>query len=399
MSYIEKGTPLFLKTNVAFFMLGLVTFAILYSTQPLMPTFSREFHVSPVISSLSLSVTTATLSICMLAAATLSESIGRKNMMTICLILSSVLLLITSFSQNFTSLLVLRSIQGVVLSGLPAIAMAYLSEEVSPRSLGFAIGLYISGNTIGGLTGRILTGILSEKFSWQIAFICIGFLSLLCSLVFWRSLPPSQNFHPQKSSSKMLLKSIRNVLSDKGLLCLYGIAFCLMGSFVTLYNYIGYLLIAPPYSLSQTVISFIFVTYLVGTFSSTWMGKLADQYGRKAVLWIGVLCMALGASITLESALLIKILGLCVFTFGFFGSHSIASSWVGRRAITHKAHASSLYLLFYYGGSSVGGSLGGIFWSSYSWSGVIGFILFLLSLCLIFTMILQRIPRISNSTL
>src|SRR5690606_18733663 len=133
-------------------------------------------------------------------------------------------------------------------------------------------------------------------------------------------------------------------LKDPGLLCLFGIAFTLMGGFVTLYNYISYQLVGPPYNLSAGIVGWIFVVYLVGTFSSTWFGSLSDKFGRQKVLFTGIIIMFLGALVTLNGQLIIKIFGIIIFTFGFFGSHSIASGWVSYRAKKDKAQASSLYL-------------------------------------------------------
>jgi YNFM family putative membrane transporter len=118
---------------------------------------------------------------------------------------------------------------------------------------------------------------------------------------------------------------------------------------------------APPYSLSQTIVGWIFVIYIVGTFSSTWMGRLADKRGRSQMLLVALLIMAAGAGITFGKPLTLKIFGIAVFTFGYFGSHSLASSWVGQRAFHDKAQASSLYLFFFYAGSSSGGTIDGIF--------------------------------------
>ena len=391
MSYIQKGTAAFLNTSVALFFGGFSTFAIMYSTQPLLPVFSREFHISPSMASLSLSLTTIALAVSMLFVGCLSEVKGRKPLMIFSLLAASLLAVLTAFVPNYHFLLIFRVLQGIVLAGLPAVAMAYLSEEIESASLGIAMGLYISGNSVGGMSGRIIIGMLSDYFNWRVALGSIGFLSFLASLLFWYLLPESKHFEPRPFQIGKLLKSMANHLKDPVLLCLYGISFFLMGSFVTLFNYIGYQLLAPPYSLSQTIVGWIFVVYIVGTFSSTWMGRLADIHGRRQILWIGLLIMASGAGLTLTTPLALKILGIAIFTFGFFGSHSIASSWVGQRAIHDQAQASSLYLFFYYAGSSIGGTVGGTLWSAFGWGGVISIILGFLLLALLLSIRLSSI--------
>ena len=372
--YIQKGTREFTLANLALFAAGFITFANLYITQPLFPQFSEEFNVSPAVASLSLSVSTFVLSISLILFLSLSEAWGRKRLMTYSIFAASILTIFVAFSPSFEMLLLLRILQGFVFAGVPAIAMAYLGEEVEPSSLGAAMGLYISGNSVGGLSGRIIMGTVTDLFSWQIGMIFTGLLSLVVCAYFVWALPASRNFQPRPLQFKALTKSLISHLKDPGLVCLFGIAFTLMGGFVTLYNYISYQLIEEPYLLSTSVVGWIFIVYLVGTFSSAWFGKLSDQLGRQKVLFTGIFIMFSGALLTLPVNLWIKIIGIVIFTFGFFGSHSIASGWVSSRAKKDKAQASSLYLFAYYFGSSVGGTTGGIFWAKWGWNGVIAFI-------------------------
>lgn len=374
MDYIQTGTGDFRKTNLALFAAGFITFANLYSTQAVLPEFSKEYHISPAVASLSLSFATFALAISLIIFGSLSEAWVRKRMMTLSIVSASVLTLAIAFSPSFEILLVLRVIQGIAFAGLPAIAMAYLGEEVEPKSLGVAMGLYISGNSVGGLAGRIIMGTMTDLFSWKVGMIFLGLLSIMISIYFIVSLPNSKHFEPRKLQMKALLGSLLAHLKDPSMLILFGIAFTLMASFVSLYNYISFKLLGPPYSLSTTIVGWIFIIYLVGTFSSTWFGSLADRYGRPKVLFMGIGLMFVSSLLTLNVSLTLKIIGIIIFTFGFFGAHSIASGWVSQRAQHDKAQASSLYLFFYYFGSSIGGTLGGVFWSMFGWGGVVGLI-------------------------
>ncbi|MDN4525095.1 MFS transporter [Fictibacillus fluitans] len=371
MSYIQKGTPLFRKTSMAFFAAGFNTFAILYCVQPIMPEFSKEFSISPTTASLSLSVTTIVLAVSMLIFGSLSEVWGRKPIMVISMLAASVFCILTAFSPNFHVLLILRTMEGIALAGLPSIAMAYLGEEIEPRSLGAAMGLYICGNSIGAVFGRVYSGLISDFFGWHMAIAGIGIISLAATLIFWKSLPASQNFNARQLQVGKLGKTMVDHLKDPGLVCLFFMGFLLLGSNVAMFNYIAYVLLGKPYSLSQTVVGWIFLIMIIGMFSSVWTGKWVDRHGKQRILFINLLIALAGVAMTLDSQLLVKILGLGFFTYGFFGSHAIASSWVGQRATHDKAQASSLYLFLYYTGSSVGGTLAGFFWSDFGWGGVI----------------------------
>lgn len=374
MSYIQKGTGLFRKTSLAMFAGGFSTFAILYCLQPLMPEFSKEFDVSPAVASLSLSICTIAMAVTMLFVGTVSDVKGRKFIMCCSLAGAALITLLIAVSPGFEYVLLLRIIQGMILAGLPAIAMTYLSEEIDPASLGYAMGLYISGNSIGGMGGRIVTGVVTDVASWRVALAVIGLISLISFVLFYYWLPSSQHFQKRRFRIRDLTSTLLEQCKDPRLLCLYGLGFVLMGSFVTLFNYIGYRLMAPPYELSQSLVGWIFLVYIMGTISSTWMGRLADRYGRYIVLSIAAGIILVGAVLTLAEQLWLVILGISLFTFGFFGGHSIASSWIGLLASEHKAQSSALYLFCYYVGSSVSGTAGGVFYIYYGWKGVIGMI-------------------------
>ncbi|USK64697.1 MFS transporter [Peribacillus frigoritolerans] len=393
MNYIEPAGKSFRKTILALFLGSFVTFADLYSTQPVIPVFAKQFGVSPAMASLTLSFATGTLALCLLLVSFFSENIDRKKIMGTALTLSALLSICVSFIQDDLYILIaIRAIQGAVLAGFPAIAMAYINEEFHPKSLGYVMGIYVSGSSIGGLAGRLIFGVLTDHFSWNIAIGSLGALSLIISLAFWWMLPPSQHAVRVRVSLSRIKTSLINNLRNNRLVLLFGMAFLLMGSFVTVYNFVGIPLMGPPYHLSQTLIGFIFIIYLVGTFSSTWMGKLADQYSRRVVLLIGIAIMLMGALLTLLDPLLLKIMGLALFTFGFFGAHSIASSWVGSLADkSEKAQASALYLLFYYAGSSIVGASGGLFLMKFGWGGVISAVSILILLAAACAMMVEKV--------
>ncbi|MGB4438812.1 MAG: MFS transporter [Sedimentibacter sp.] len=399
MTFIQKNTKEFRNSSIALFLGAFNTFAILYSTQPIFTNLADEFNLSPATASLSLSVASMTLAISLLLVGSISEVYGRKPIMSASIILSSVLAILTAFVPNYPSLLAIRVLQGLASAGLPAIAMAYISEEFDPKSVGIVMGMYISGNTVGGMAGRLIIGTLTNIFNWRLALGCIGIVGLINSILFFKLLPNSKNFVPRKLEILSLIKSLTNHVKNPKLLCLYGMGFLLMGSFVSLYNYIGFELIAPPYNLNPTLVSFIFVLYLVGTFSSTFLSKKSVTHGRFKIIRLSMICMLIGACTTLGESLLLKILGIGILTFGYFGCHSIISAWIGRIATHDMAQASSLYLFFYYAGSSVGGTISGIFLESHGWGGVISLIVCFVSIALFFTFILSKKLKGSESVL
>jgi YNFM family putative membrane transporter len=371
---LHHGTPAFRRTNLAMFAAGVATFGLLYCVQPLMPEFSSQFQVSAAESALSLSLPSAVLAVGMLFAGPVSDAYGRKNVMTFSLLCSAVIALAASAAPNWHAFLLLRSLLGLTLSGLPSVGMTYLSEELHPDSIGLGMGLYIGGNAAGGLGGRLIAGVLTDAYGWRVGLTAVGAVGAVAAWIFVRDLPPSRRFVPQPLRWRSSLGSFRVLLRDEGLPLLFFEGFVLLGSFVTVYNYIGYRLMAAPYSLSQTAVGMIFSVYLVGMFSSSWIGHVAGRLGRRKVLWAMFALMLAGLGLTLFREIGLIVAGIVVVTFGFFGGHSIASSWVGRRAGSAKAQASSLYLFVYYLGASLWGASGGLFYSKFGWTGVVAFV-------------------------
>ncbi len=371
---IQQGTPAFRRTAAALFLAGFSTFGLLYTVQPLLPEFSRHFGVSAANSALTLSLSTGLLAVSMLIAGLISDRIGRRSVMVAALLASSVLSVATAMVDDWTTLLVLRTLLGIALSGVPAVGMTYLAEEMDSRALGLAMGLYIGGNAIGGMSGRLIAGIVADHWGWRWGIGVVSLIALLSTVLLWIQLPPSRHFQSRRGGLRELPARWRSLFGDPGLPWLFATAFVLMGVFVTLYNYLGFHLLAPPYGLSQTVVGLIFSVYLVGTFSSAWMGQQANRHGRSRVLAICYGLIALGIVLLAMPWLGCMAAGIALVTFGFFGGHSVASSWVGSRAGAMRAEASALYLFAYYLGSSVAGVLGGVFYTRWDWLGVCGFV-------------------------
>lgn len=367
---LEAGTPSFRHANLAMFLGGFATFAMLYGTQPMLPLLAAVFGVSPAHASLSVSAGTAALALSLIPASVLSDRHGREKVMKGSLVLAALIALASAAVSDFNQLLVLRALLGMALAGLPAAAMAYLGEEVAPNAQGRAMGIYIAGNAFGGMSGRFLAALLTEWGSWRIALVMLGVLGGIAAVVFWRGLPASRHFRPRPATPLRIARDAAAIFRDAGLPWLFLTAFLIMGAFVGLYNYLGFRLHDAPYHLGQTAIGAVFLLYLVGTWASAWVGRLADRFGRRNVLWMMVCLMAAGLALTASGQLSVIILGVAVFTFGFFASHTTASGWVGRRAQERRALAAALYLCSYYLGGSVIGTLAGFAWSSGRWAGV-----------------------------
>lgn len=393
---IRSGTPVFRRTALALAAAGFSTFAVLYAVQPLLPIYADDFGVSPAVSSLALSLPCGLLAVALLVVSPLSEIWGRKPVMLASLVASALLTMVAALVPGWYGFLALRALTGLTASGLPAVAMAYLAEEMDAKAIGLSMGLLVGGNALGGMSGRLISGVMADFVSWRAGLAVIGGLALAAALAFWRWLPPSRRFVPRRLAWAEVPGSFTHHFRDAGLPWLFAEAFLLMGGFVCIYNYIGFRLLEPPYALSQAVIGLIFSVYLAGMVSSPVTGELASRFGRRRVLWVATAVGLTGIVMTLADNLPLILAGIVVTTVGFFGAHAVASSWVGRRALRDRAQASAIYLGLYYLGSSVLGTAGGWFFAHSGWNGVVLFVGGLYGLALTIALRLSRLKPLAT---
>jgi MFS transporter, YNFM family, putative membrane transport protein len=362
------------RISVALFAAGVATFALLYSTQALLPEFPRAFDVSAAQSTLTVSLTTVGLGVALLLAGPLSEVVGRTRLIHSSLTASAVVGLACAAAPTWEALLGLRLLEGITLAGLPAVATAYLREELHPGTHARAAGLYIGGTALGGMTGRLVTGLVADLAGWRWALAAIGVVALGCAVAVRVLLPASRHFVAVPARPGALAAMTRRALSDPGLLALYGIGACAMGAFVAVFNAVGFRLTSTPFSLGLAAAGLVFLVYPLGSVGSIVAGRLADRFSRRAVVPVGCLLVVTGVLLTLPASLVAVVAGLAVTTVGFFAVHGVASGWVPTRAHAGgvaAGQAASLYLFAYYLGSSVFGSVTGQAWTVGGWPAVV----------------------------
>ncbi|WP_437011037.1 MFS transporter [Streptomyces sp. enrichment culture] len=368
---LAPGRPGHRRMSLALFAAGVATFALLYSTQALLPAVSADFGVTASAASWTVSAATGALALCVLPLSALSERLGRRAMMTGSLVTASAVGLLVPFAPSLEWLVVLRAVQGAALAGVPASAMAYLAEEVRPKALVGAIGLFVAGNSVGGMSGRIVTGWAAQLWGWRTGLAAVGLLAVVCAVAYRLLLPAARHFTPSPLDPRAIGRTVRGHLSDPLLLRLYAIGALFMTVFGAVYTVIGYRLVEAPFSLPQGVVGSVFLVYLVGTASSAAAGRLVGRMGRRGALYLAVATTAAGLLVSLSGSLAGVLAGLVLITAGFFAGHAVASSSVSRAATTGRAQASALYQSAYYLGSSAGGTLGAVAYHAGGWPGTV----------------------------
>jgi YNFM family putative membrane transporter len=357
--------------SFALFLAGVATFALLYSTQALLPLISGEFGVAASDASWTVAAATGGLALFVLPMSALSERFGRRAVMTGSLAVAVAVGLLVPFAPSLGVLVVLRAVQGAALAGLPASAQAYLAEEVRPKALVTAIGLFVAGNSVGGMSGRIITGWVAQAWGWRVAVAVIGVIAVGCAIAFRLLLPAPKHFTAGSLRPRILLGTVRDHLANPLLRRLYAIGALFMTVFGGVYTVIGYRLTEAPFGLPQGIIGSIFLVYLVGTVSASTAGRLVGRLGRRGALYLAGGTTTAGLLLSLAPSLPLVLLGLVLITAGFFAGHAVASSAVSKTATQGRAQASALYQSMYYIGSSVGSTVGATAFHADGWGGTV----------------------------
>ncbi|MDT0118285.1 MFS transporter [Microbacterium sp. PRF11] len=378
------GSREYRRLLVGLFFGGVATFGQLYATQALLPSIATDVGAAPADAALTVSASTLGLAAAVIPWSIVADRIGRVPAMAIGLIAATVLGGLSPLAHELSVLLGLRLLEGLALGAVPAVALAYLSEEIHPRAVAAAAGSYIAGTTVGGLTGRVASGWVGELLGWRWGVASVVLVCVVSAAVFLALVPAARGFVPGRSRSVRGPSIVRRLalnLRSPAQLALYAQGFLLMGAFVAVYNYLGFHVTEPPFSLPPAVVTLLFLAYLAGTASSPRAGALAVRHGRLPVLLASTGVMATGAALMFIPSVVAVLAGLIAFTAGFFGAHAVASGWTPAAADPEaRAQASSLYYLGYYGGSSLFGWALGIAFGRLGWAWFLGAVLTLCAL-------------------
>lgn len=370
---------------------GLASYNALYATQAVLPALSEDFGISPSLAALTVSATTGGLAFMVIPLSVVSERFGRRRVIQASVLVATLLSIALVALPSIQSIITLRLLQGFAVAGVPAVTMAFLSEEIDRRYLPRIMGFYIAGNSLGGLIGRLIPGIALEFTDWRIATLLSALFAFSMALVTTWVLPKQRFFTPKKITLSHEVQAFANHLRDPILLKLFLLPFLLMGSFVSIYNYMTFRLI-NTFGLPESLAALVFVIYLSGTWTSTRTGKLVNRYGQAKVV---VACIALalaGLLLAFIPTVPTTLVAVLVFTATFFPAHSIASAWVGEVAQQDRAEASSLYILSYYLGSSLIGWVSGYFFAQ-GWGLFIGWLMLLTLIALVTAFAAMRRDR------
>jgi YNFM family putative membrane transporter len=367
---------------------AIAVFADLYTTQPILPILSQRFGVSAGTAGLTISVVVLMIAFISAAYGFMSDILGRKPVMVAACALLAVPTFLCAIAPTFETLLVFRALQGLLMPGFTAVAVAYLGDHYAGADLGPKVGGWIAATVAGGLTGRVGSGLIASWINWRAPFVFFGLWTLVAAIALGRLLPPQQTVQRVKLSLayRGMFGHFRNRRLVGSFIIGAGVFFATIGVF----TYLPYYLTAPPFELSTAIVSSIYLVYLAGVATSLINAQLTRSISGRKVMAVGLAIAALGVLITEVKSIPLVLLGLVVLCVGMFTVQSTAPAFVNSNAHSAKGGAGALYTSFYYFGASLGSAIPGYALQTWGWTGVVSTCLAALSIGLLADLTLCR---------
>lgn len=366
---IAAGPTLSRKAILALYAAAIVVLADMYLTQPILPVLSQEFGISPATAGLSISVMVLVIALASTSSGPLGDALGRKRIMVGSCLLLAIPTLLCAVAPSFPALLLFRAVQGALIPGLTAVAVAYFGERVAPDALGGVVGGWIAANVAGGLIGRISSGVITDLFGWRAAFVCFAAITLLCAVTLALVLPA--DIKSDRGGWRKAYRGMFSHLRNRQLVGAFIIAFGLFFGFIGVFTYLPYYLTSAPFNLPSGIVAFAYISYIAGVIISPLAGRWSQRWSRRGLMGVGIGVAIAGMILTLIPSVVTVVISLFVITTGMFMAQAVAPAFVNVTARQAKGGAGALYLMFYYLGGTFGGVLPGLAWQHSGWIGIV----------------------------
>jgi YNFM family putative membrane transporter len=342
----------------------------MYITQPLLPLLSGEYHVSAVTAALTVSAVVFAVALASSAYGPLADALGCKAVMTTGCAALALATLACAFAPNFAALVALRGVQGVLVPSVAALGVVYLGALSGDGDPGALVGAYIGATVLGGLSGRVGSGLIAQASSWRTPFFVFAAVTALAAIVLFVAVQDVRG-PGRRSTLGAAYREMGAHFGNSRLLGAFIVAATLFFGFVGLFTYLPYLLSAPPFSLSTGTIAWFYASYLAGVVTAPLAGRLSSHVSRRVLIAAGFAVAIAGTTLTTLHALGAIVAGIVVLCVGMFVAQAVAPAYVNVTAKTAKAGANSLYQAFYYTGAVLGSTLPGLALERFGWDGVI----------------------------
>ena len=193
----------FSARHLAVGLAGYCAFINLYSPQSILPLLSQEFHATAA--EVSTIITVSTLAVALTAPFTgaVADVLGRKRVIVAAMFVLVIPTLMVALATSLPQLIFWRAIQGLVLPPIFAVTVAYIGDEWSTKEATTAAGIYSSGSSLGGFSGRLVTGFFADLIGWRAGFAALAAIAFVGAIGVAFLLPPERRFVRSRGTARL----------------------------------------------------------------------------------------------------------------------------------------------------------------------------------------------------
>ena len=280
---------------------GFSAFVNLYSPQALLPELAGEFHVGPGEISSLMTASTAAIALSAPFTGALADVLGRKRLIVAAMFAITVPTVIMTFAATVPQLVLWRFVQGLLVPPIFTVTVAYIGDEWPARDVARVAGLYVTGASIGGFSGRFIPGILTDVIGWRSAIQVVALITLVAAVIVALMLPRERQFVRSGGLLLSLSQMFRH-FRDRRLVATFAIGFGVLFNFIAAFTYVSFHLAGPPYFFSPTLLGALFFTYLVSSPLLPWTGRAIALFGRRRFVLGTIAVWIVGALLLLGAA-------------------------------------------------------------------------------------------------
>ena len=280
-----------------------------------LPLLMQEWGLSNVQAGLLASTALFGMMFGAMSFGTLSDKIGRKKTIMICVAIFSGFTFLGAFAKSPTEFGVLRFLAGLGIGGVMPNVVALMTEYAPKRIRSTLVAVMFSGYAIGGMASALLGSFLVVDYGWKIMFY-IAVIPLLALPLLWKFLPESLMFMTKKGETEKVRAVVHKIAPELNLpssasfkldepvagdeaplralfqqgrmfsTLMFWVAFfmCLLMVYA-LGSWLPKLMIQAGYSLGASML-FLFALNIGGMIGAIGGGVLADKFHLKPVLTI-----------------------------------------------------------------------------------------------------------------
>lgn len=225
---------------------------------PTIPAMMRQFHTTPSMTQMGLSMAMLGMGIGSVLWGSLSDHFGRKPILIISLLIFAVSTGVALLSPDITFFVAVRLVQGFGAGGAMVLSTSIPADVFAGRQLGKLMGIVGAINGIAPAAGPLLGGFLANRVGWRGIFVVL--LAIGIGMTIWttrtnETLPPARRIAARRLSN--YVKAYRTMLLN-GRFMIYVIIKAL--GIALLYAYIssGPFIIQDHYHFSALTFGIIF---------------------------------------------------------------------------------------------------------------------------------------------